>query len=198
MNELPLDSLRPLDPRHDACERLETRWVCFVLLLLAGSATAFLVWRGAVPSWLRGWLYGGIPLAVVLLYAGSRWYTRAELRVTRWGIDPIALRLRRGVVFRHTIDVPRSRVQHTDVSRGPLERRFGLATLVVYTAGTHNAQLRIGGLSHEDALEARHALIEETDDHAQEDLAGAGDQPLLWTDAPESPPSRGAPEVGRE
>ena len=55
--------------------------------------------------------------------------------------------------------MPRSRIQHTDVTQGPYERRFGLATLVVYTAGTENASITIEGLSHETALAVRDALL---------------------------------------
>jgi len=55
--------------------------------------------------------------------------------------------------------VPRSRIQHTDVTQGPYERRFGLATLVVYTAGTEHASIPIEGLSHETALAFRDALL---------------------------------------
>ena len=46
------------------------------------------------------------------------------------------------------IHVPRSRVQHTDVSQGPVERRFGLGTLVIYTAGTDYARVDLAGLDH--------------------------------------------------
>ena len=55
--------------------------------------------------------------------------------------------------------MPRSRIQHTDVTQGPYERRFGLATLVVYTAGTENASIPIEGLGHETALAFRDALL---------------------------------------
>ena len=52
----------------------------------------------------------------------------------------------RGVYWRTLTNVPRSRVQHTDVSQGPLERRFGLGTLVIYTAGTQHSQVTLPGL----------------------------------------------------
>ena len=55
--------------------------------------------------------------------------------------------------------MPRSRIQHTDVSQGPYQRRFGLATLVVYTAGTEHASIAIEGLRHETALAFRDALL---------------------------------------
>lgn len=73
-------------------------------------------------------------------------------------------RFRRGVLWRSVISVPRSRVQHTDVSQGPLQRSFGLATLIVHTAGTENASVSLGGLPHDKALMIRDHLIGESED----------------------------------
>ena len=50
-------------------------------------------------------------------------------------------------------------MQHTDVSQGPLERRFGLATLVVHTAGTAHASVELPGLQHAVAIEVRDFLV---------------------------------------
>ena len=58
-------------------------------------------------------------------------------RFASYRLDASGFEIRRGVYWRTITNVPRSRVQHTDVSQGPLERRFGLGTLVIYTAGTH-------------------------------------------------------------
>ena len=63
--------------------------------------------------------------------------------------------------WREVVNVPRSRVQHTDVSQGPLERRYGLGTLVVYTAGTDHAKVTLGGLDHGVALGIREHLMPE-------------------------------------
>jgi membrane protein YdbS with pleckstrin-like domain len=50
-------------------------------------------------------------------------------------------------------------VQHTDVSQGPLERRFGLGTLVIYTAGTAHSRVNLEGLDHEVARRIRAHLL---------------------------------------
>lgn len=65
------------------------------------------------------------------------------------------LRVVRGLLFRSDTVVPFGRVQHIDVDRGPLERFFGLATITVHTAGTHNASVKLPGLLHETALAMR-------------------------------------------
>jgi hypothetical protein len=80
-------------------------------------------------------------------------------------VEADGLQIRRGVFWRTVIDVPRSRVQHTDVSQGPLERRFGLGALVVYTAGTDHSRVDLRGLSHDTAFAIRdHLLPHQRDD----------------------------------
>jgi membrane protein YdbS with pleckstrin-like domain len=63
------------------------------------------------------------------------------------------------VVWRRVINVPRSRVQHTDVSQGPIERGSDLGTLVIFTAGTHYARVHLSGLTHATALRIRDHLL---------------------------------------
>ena len=82
---------------------------------------------------------------------------------TSWRIDEVGLTIRTGVVWRTEISVARSRVQHIDVSQGPMERRYGLATLAVYTAGTEHSQVSLQGLEHGVALAARDALLPASD-----------------------------------
>ena len=69
------------------------------------------------------------------------------------------LEILRGVYWRTITNVPRSRVQHTDVSQGPLERRYGLGTLMVYTAGTQHSQVTLSGLDFTVARRIRAHLL---------------------------------------
>lgn len=92
-----------------------------------------------------------------------RWPVLAHAHTSyRCGAD--GLEVRRGVWWRREIHVPRSRIQHTDVSQGPLERRFGLATVHVFTAGTDNAEVALAGLAHEIAKAIRDQLLAGVDD----------------------------------
>jgi membrane protein YdbS with pleckstrin-like domain len=60
--------------------------------------------------------------------------------------------------------VPTSRVQHVDIKHGPLERRFGLATLVVHTAAVHLSGITVRGLDDADAQHLRDTLAKQLDD----------------------------------
>jgi membrane protein YdbS with pleckstrin-like domain len=68
-----------------------------------------------------------------------------------YSLEGERLRVVRGILFRSDTVVPFGRVQHIDVDQGPLERAFGLATLTVHTAGTHNASVSLPGLAQADA-----------------------------------------------
>ncbi|WP_295362359.1 PH domain-containing protein [Arenimonas sp.] len=132
--------------------------------LLPSTAVAVVVFVAAddlslplrVAAALGIWL---LPVALLV------WLARARWRRTHWRLDANGLRVRRGLVWRSEVLVPRSRVQHLDLERGPIERRFGLATLVVHTAGTRMHALRQSGFHDADAVALRDALLPEADRH---------------------------------
>jgi membrane protein YdbS with pleckstrin-like domain len=64
------------------------------------------------------------------------------------------------VIFHEEKAIPVSRLQHVDLTRGPIERAFGLATLVVHTAGTEAASFRLPGLTADRAGQLRDAILE--------------------------------------
>ena len=76
-------------------------------------------------------------------------------RVWRFEVRDDDLYLERGVLTRVNTVVPFVRVQHVDTQRGPVERTVGLASVVVYTAGSRGADVTIPGLTPDraDALQ---------------------------------------------
>lgn len=85
----------------------------------------------------------------------------------RWGYDmggqgergtPEQLRILRGFLWRVDTIVPFNRIQHIDVAQGPLQRYFGLSTLIVHTAGTHNSIVTLPGLKTADAEDMRDTI----------------------------------------
>lgn len=119
---------------------------------------------------LRGTSFA-LPLGLLLVVALPAWGVWMALRryaSTRWRLDGDGYALRRGRLWQQETFVPRSRVQHLDLQRGPLERRFGLATLVIHTAGTRSNAVSTRGLASEQAEWLRDQLARwiETDDEA--------------------------------
>ncbi|WP_394005279.1 PH domain-containing protein [Luteimonas sp. WGS1318] len=106
--------------------------------------------------------------ALVVIPAWTVWIARRRWLRTRWRLDDDGFGIRRGHMWRSDTRVPGSRVQHLDIRRGPLERAFGLSTLIVHTAGTRNSAVSVSGLDHAEAERLRDALAARAardDDH---------------------------------
>jgi len=114
------------------------------------AAVAFAFFSPGAP-----WL-GGVVFTVVFLLAAAL----SVLRYRSWTYEvrEDSLYLERGVVTRVKTVVPYVRIQHVDASRGPIERTFGLATTVVYTAGSRGADVSIPGLTPERADDLQNRL----------------------------------------
>ena len=144
--------LLPLEPAYVNVLRIRAGIRSAVVLAVALGAE-ILAWQIGQP------LYGLLAASAVLLglwmlgfAPARRWkrmgyaYTGSELHVAA------------GFLFRsHTI-VPVSRVQHIDIVQGPIERHFGLATLVLNTAGTNASAVLLPGIARGTAEEIRDSI----------------------------------------
>ncbi len=96
---------------------------------------------------------GFLLLAVVLLLLAYPVLIGPGRRYARWGylMDGEDLRIAHGVWTHVETLVPLGRVQHIDVSQGPLERSLGVCRLVVHTAGTMHSRVVLPGLARTTA-----------------------------------------------
>ncbi len=149
----------PLSPNYVRCERVAG------LIFLSIVATALLIgWLVLlVLSWPPGiWVF----IAAVAGFVGwalIAWFTLKyptwDYERRRWCLDERSLEIQSGIWWRSVVTIPRARVQHVDVSQGPLARRYDLATLVVHTAGTEHSKIELDGLPHPAAQQLRDAII---------------------------------------
>ena len=109
----------------------------------------------AVDSVIAFGFAGGAAVATLALlpFVGRRYRS--------WGYAERAddLLVRRGVAFARLSVVPYGRMQFIDVTAGPLERLFGLATVRLHTAAAAT-DARIPGLEREEAARLRDRLAE--------------------------------------
>lgn len=139
------DALTPLHPNYVKVVRLAT----LVAALPFVGVALVLEFSGELP---RGAFLAPVLLAALFLIVRVP-LRRYQARGYQLGGD--RLRVVRGLLFRKDTVVPFGRVQHIDVDQGPIERGYGLATLVLHTAGTHNASVALPGLAHADAVAMR-------------------------------------------
>jgi membrane protein YdbS with pleckstrin-like domain len=155
--------LRPLDPRWMDQERVG--WRLFLYGLVPALVVANALWVKPGGWLLALFILGPWPLVECFVRLGMV-YTRRAFARTAWRVSDELLEIRRGVWWRDVVTVPLSRVQHTDVTQGPVQRRFGLATLVVHTAGTQHATVTLEGMSKELAEAVRDHLLQQRGDDA--------------------------------
>ena len=149
---------RQLDPRWISLQRIHGA-IFVAVVLIATFVSVIVLWIASQILFLGLLL---LPLWAVLMGALAwqmyRW-PPISYRFASYRLDGDGLEIRRGVYWRTITNIPRSRVQHTDVSQGPLERRHGLGTLVVYTAGTQHSQVSLAGLDFTVARRIRAHLL---------------------------------------
>lgn len=146
------------------------RWQAVLLGLVAGGAASLLLLALRAPieaagsallPRLGGPVVGGVAvgLAVSLLLLLR---ARAAARVYRWQHRPgEGVVVWKGAWWQREIWIPLKRLQHLDIQRGPLERWLGLATLELYTAGSHAYETKLPGLALEQAQGLRDGLLAE-------------------------------------
>ena len=110
-----------------------------------------------VPFVFVGSFWG---LVLILNLIALMWYPSKAWQMWGYRLNDKVLETRRGVWWQTAELLPLSRLQHVDLQRGPVERYFGICSLVLYTAGTENSAIVIPGLELELASAMRDKLAE--------------------------------------
>jgi uncharacterized protein len=138
---------RPVSSRLIIVEQIR---LAGMLVMLAGAA-------GVLWLIFESWLFLAAAAAVVL--GGAVRSVVIVRSVRSWGYAERAddLLVRHGLLVRRLSIVPYARMQFVDVSAGPLERSFGLATVELHTAAA-GSDARIPGLLGPEAARLRDRL----------------------------------------
>lgn len=149
-----------LDSRHITVNRISGLiFSSIVTLGMIIGLIVFLLINGLQLVW--GIVAGlGIGISLFLFWMAIVWPVW-EFRRTAWRLSETGLEIHRGVYWRHQISVPFARVQHADVSQGPLQRQFELGKLTVHTAGTQNAAVELDGIAHNLAIKLRDEIVKQ-------------------------------------
>ena len=134
-----------------------------VMRIHGGAATALAMVAAAAADGLLSVQLGtplGIVAGPVLPIAFYIAFLAPGRRYRAWSyaIDEDNLRIARGVWKRVETIVPLVRVQHIDISQGPIERASGVCRLVLHTAGTMHSRVVLPGLERTRAEKMRTAI----------------------------------------
>lgn len=137
--------LTPIDKSYLTVIRIE--WaISSAILLLTTVVLIFSIKSIQKPVWISSIVGGWILVTVGYAFL----QTKAFLQKS-YALRDKDVIYRSGWIIQKTRTCPFNRIQHSSVSTGFFERKYGLATLILYTAGTDDADLQIPGLKEADA-----------------------------------------------
>ncbi len=158
----------PLEPWPDTVQWRRVSPKLITVELISRAIWVVIVLAGLLVGLLlnghRLWTVAMV--AVVLL---AIWRSIITVRAVRaWGYAEREqdLLVRHGLVVRRMSIVPYARMQYVDVTAGPLERSFGLATVQLHTAAAAS-DARVPGLVSEEAARLRDRLTALGEDRAE-------------------------------
>jgi hypothetical protein len=152
----PDNGLQSLDPAVVKYWRVHSL-IGSVGLMGLLSIPAFVILLNRFPAWpIVAGVWGAV---LVLRFWLLTWHPRRSYQAWGYRVDDKVLETRHGIWFKVITLLPLSRLQHVDLERGPLERSFGLASLLLHTAGTQNASISIPGLNADKAARLRDQLV---------------------------------------
>ena len=141
-------SWTPVSPKLAAVRRLNAAIMAGVLGLAALFGLGLTL----------GWVYGGLALLVALAALGWSWVLIGRnQRSWKYAERDDELLVSHGIMFRELVVVPYGRMQFVDVTAGPLERAYGIATVELHTA-TPATDAKIPGLHPDEAGRLRDRL----------------------------------------
>jgi membrane protein YdbS with pleckstrin-like domain len=83
--------------------------------------------------------------------------------IIKYAVRQQDLHFQSGLMFRRLVSQPILRIQHIELKRGPIERKAGLATLQVFSAGGVSHTFQIPGMEFEKAIALRKFIINHKD-----------------------------------
>ncbi len=152
---MPEEDEGQLDWRRPSARLLTLRRVQIAVVVVPLAAVVAVMLSLGTAAW--GAVLGA---GVVLALGGiAEWIARRRVRAWRYAEREDDLLVQRGLLFSRLSVVPYGRMQFIDVTAGPFERSFGLATVRMHTAAAAS-DARIPGLSSAEAARLRDRLAE--------------------------------------
>jgi len=128
-------------------------------LAVAGVVAVPLCSAAALATQVSAVGRAAMVLAAVAGVVLAFWLPGLSYRGWRYRLGPDALELRHGVLTLRRSIVPYFRVQHVDLSQGPVERVLGLARLKVHTASA-GTDASLPGIELAQAEELRRLVLD--------------------------------------
>src|SRR5579871_4726037 len=165
--ESPLPQRQTTNGPHAIHPAIQKVWlfsnlISFTAIAIITSLIEFSFLKAVEAPW-------HFPVVMPLLWIGvgiwSAAFLKRQWKAWQYEVTDHEVILSWGIWNQTKRFVPRDRVQHVDITSGPIARKFGLAHLHLYVAGAHGAVGGIPGLTPEEADDLRKMLVETQAEH---------------------------------
>lgn len=139
----------------EEAELLEPNWkkaqsiVSFALSMLIYIPAFLILFFGVQTQDVRIWLAVFTPL--ILLTFWLTYYPYLAYPKKGYLLRTHDITYKTGLIWQKEITITYNRIQHLEVSQGPVEKWFHLASLQLFTAGGQKSDMEISGLNPEKA-----------------------------------------------
>ncbi|MBA3277006.1 MAG: PH domain-containing protein [Chloroflexia bacterium] len=151
---------RLLPPKEHLDPRARTMWYvsesiqCAIWVVIVASVAGVLLRFTDITSW---WVLLAASVIIVFSIVQTAVSPAWKYRYWRYEIREDEVDLQHGFVVKTRQLVPMTRIQHVDTRRSPLQQRFGLSSVVFFTAA---GSMEIPALSQEIAADVRNRIAE--------------------------------------
>jgi hypothetical protein len=156
-DKIDIQNWRSLEPKVRTLWRVTNALTAVGIGALAVPAD-FIV-RKAVKTWP---LFSfAIPLiAFVFFLVLSQWLVNRTYEAYKYQVGDDDLAVAKGVFWKSWRFINRNRIQHVDLTAGPISRMLGLVEVSIFVGGMQGAAATIPGLSQLDAEALRSKLVQ--------------------------------------
>lgn len=155
---VPIDSL----PKYEQAETTSIRenyWTVMVInfliifLVVGGIVTGF----SFLPDMRENQWYilGGYLILMIIIF----FLQKISFSKRSYALRERDIIYRHGVLSTITTIIPFTRIQHVGINEGFVSRYYKLAQLQIYTAGGSSSDLKISGLSKDDAEKIKEVIM---------------------------------------
>jgi len=147
-------TLQPIEPSY--WKVLQLQWLITSAVMLAAGAVAIYFIKK-----LHSATFISIAGAVwLLLFILQYTWMQQSFKRKAYAVREKDVFYRTGWIIRSLHICPFNRIQHCTVHSGPIERRFGLASISLFTAGSDGSDLTIPGLTEQKASDLREFIMQ--------------------------------------
>ena len=148
-------AFRPIEKKY--LKVLYITWSILYALVLAADITVILLVENIDRL---VWLLLSIAIILLLIVAGFFVGTRSFHRKA-YAVREKDILFRTGWIFQKLHIIPFNRIQHCVVQSGPIERKYGLASVSIYTAASNVQDITIRGLQQADAESLKSYILQQ-------------------------------------